>query len=160
MCFTKVPIKELMKNILILILLSVLIPSCKKDKIDPDGGKTNAELISLSQWKLERFASPDGQTITQSELSSEANFLFLMNFEFKSDGEVRGIDQTSKSIIDKGVWKFIDGEDAVNVKLTGLDYDFRIVILQTGKLTLQAPTGNFLSGLGDQINLEFSSVTL
>jgi hypothetical protein len=147
-----------MKNIIALILLSVLSFSCKKDKIDSDGGKTNTELISLNQWSLDRFASTEGQTITQSELGSEATFLFLMNFEFKSDGEVRGLDKTTKSIIDKGVWRFIDGENAVNVKLTGLDYDFRILVLKAGNLTLQAPTGNFLSGLGDQINLEFSSV--
>jgi hypothetical protein len=147
-----------MKNIILLILLSVINFSCKKDKTDPESGKTNTELISLNQWSLDRFASTNGQTITQSELGSEAPFLFLMNFEFKSDGEVRGLDKTTKSIIDKGVWMFIDGENSVNVKLTGLDYDFKIVVLETGKLTLQAPTGNFLSGLGDQINLEFSSV--
>jgi hypothetical protein len=71
---------------------------------------------------------------------------------------VRGIDKVSGNIIDKGVWSFLSNNESVNVKLSALDYDFRIVNIQVGKLTLQAPTGNFLSGVGEQINLDFTAV--
>lgn len=148
-----------MKNILFILFISVAFASCKDKTVDPNSDKTPAELISLNLWKLERYSSTTGQSITNAELNTQALFLFAMNFDFKSNGEVRGIDKASNNIIDKGVWKFIDNETSVNVKLTGLDYDFRIIVLQTGKLTLQAPTGNFLTGLGEQVNLEFSSVS-
>jgi hypothetical protein len=149
---------EFMKNI-IFLLFPLLIFSCnKKTEIDPL--LTNLELISKNQWKLERYTSVNGQTIFDSELDAQALFLFAMNFEFRKDGEVRGIDKASNNIIEKGVWKFLDENNSVNVKLTGLDYDFRIINLKTGKLTLQAPTGNYLSNLGSQINLEFTSVNL
>ncbi|WP_162628275.1 hypothetical protein [Arcticibacterium luteifluviistationis] len=149
-----------MKKVLVLILVSLVFTACKDKDDDPSSAKTSAELISLNQWKLSRFTDVSGQTISNSNLETEALFLFAMNFEFRNDGEVRGVDKTSGNIIEKGVWVFLEGEDAVNVKLAALDYDFKIVVLQTGKLTLQAPTGNFLSGVGDEINLEFNAVSL
>lgn len=148
-----------MKKVLVLILVSLVFTACKDKSDDPSSAKTSAELISLNQWELSRFTDISGQTISTSDLETEALFLFAMNFEFKSDGEVRGVDKTSGNIIDKGVWVFLDGEEDVNVKLSSLDYDFKIVTLQTGKLTLQAPTGNFLSGVGEEVNLEFNAVS-
>jgi hypothetical protein len=147
-----------MKNIIFLLFPLIIFSCNKNNNLDPL--KDNLELISQNQWKLERYTSVNGQTIFDSELDSQALFLFAMNFEFRKDGEVRGIDKASNSIIEKGIWKFLEDDNSVNVKLTGLDYDFRIINLKTGKLTLQAPTGNYLSSLGSQINLEFSSVNL
>lgn len=148
-----------MKKIIGLILLTGLLTACK------DGGNTTPkqsvkELISQNLWKLDRYAAPTGEPITNNELEAQALLLYAMHFEFRADGEVRGIDKSSGNIIDKGVWQFIDNETAVNVQLTGLNYNFRIIDIAAGRLILQAPTGNFLSGLGDQINLEFSSVSL
>lgn len=146
-----------MKKFLFVIFLGFLSFSCKDNGgVDPD--KTALELISLNLWQLQRYTDDTGQPISDSSLNTEALLLYAMQFEFREDGEVRGLDKTSKNIIDKGVWSFIDNENSVNVKLTGLDYDFRIISLKTGQMILQAPTGNFLSGVGDQINLEFTSV--
>ncbi|WP_304237447.1 hypothetical protein [Jiulongibacter sediminis] len=147
----------MVKKFLLVLFLGVLFISCKDNGgVDPD--KTALELISLNLWELQRYTDATGQPISNASLNTEALLLYAMQFEFKDDGVVRGLDKTSKNIIDKGVWSFIDNENSVNVKLTGLDYDFRIVTLKTGQMTLQAPTGNFLSGVGDQINLEFTSV--
>ncbi|WP_341225887.1 hypothetical protein [uncultured Arcticibacterium sp.] len=148
-----------MKKVLVLILVSLVFTACKDKEDDPSSAKTTTELISLNQWELSRFTNVSGQTISNSDLETQAFFLFAMNFEFRSDNEVRGIDKTSGNIISKGVWDFVGGEEVVNVKLSDLDYDFKIVVLQTGKLTLQAPTGNFLSGVGEEINLEFNAVS-
>ncbi|MCR9062917.1 MAG: hypothetical protein NXI00_03070 [Cytophagales bacterium] len=146
-----------MKKILFLFLTVLTFISCKDpDNVEP--GASQAELISLSTWELQRFTDATGQSIPNSELNTQALFLYAMYFEFQGGGEVRGVDKTTKSIIDKGVWSFLNDSTSVNVKLTGLDYDFRIIELKTNKLTLQAPTGNFLSEVGDQINLEFNAV--
>ncbi|UBM58478.1 hypothetical protein LAG90_16870 [Marinilongibacter aquaticus] len=115
-------------------------------------------LISQNAWEIVQFSDTDGKAIPQSALNSSAKLIFGMQFEFKSNGEVRGIDAQNKTIIQRGTWKFIDDESVVNVDLPGLNYDFKIVTLKTGMLTLQAPTGNFLSNVGDVINLEFQSV--
>jgi hypothetical protein len=147
-----------MKRLLFLLIIPMVLVSCKKDKNDPDPSKSNADLISLNQWQLDKYSNLNGQIVPISSLNSEALFLFAMNFEFRADGEVRGIDKVSGNIIDKGVWSFLSNNESVNVKLSALDYDFRIVNIQVGKLTLQAPTGNFLSGVGEQINLDFTAV--
>jgi hypothetical protein len=148
-----------MKKILSILVLFSLFIACKNNGGEATPKKGTKELISLYQWKLDRFSKPTGQAITDSELNSSARFLYAMHFEFRANGEVRGIDKTGGSIIEKGTWKFLDNETSVNVELTSLNYDFKIVKIETGKMTLQAPTGNFLSGVGQEINLEFSSVT-
>ncbi|MGR3812378.1 hypothetical protein [Jiulongibacter sp. NS-SX5] len=145
-----------MKKFLFVLLISAVAFSCKDKEVDPD--KSSSELISLNLWELERYSDEDGQPIADASLNTEALLLYAMQFDFRADGEVRGVDKTSKSIISKGVWTFLGNETSVNIKLPGLDYDFRIVTLKTGEMVLQAPTGNFLSGVGDQINLEFRAV--
>lgn len=146
-----------MKNILFLILTVLITVSCKKpidpNPVDPDVA------ISQNQWELERYTTPSGQTINNSELNIDAILLYSMYFEFRADGEVRGVDKSTGNIIQKGVWDFNADKSSVNVQLASLNSDFLIITLQTGKLTLQAPVDNFLTGVGDQINLEFTAVT-
>jgi hypothetical protein len=147
-----------MKHLLFLLIALIAVASCKGDKNNPDPSKSAADLISLNQWQLDKYTNLNGQIVSNASLNTQALFLYAMNFEFRNDGEVRGIDKVTGNIIDKGVWKFLANNGSVNVKLSALDYDFRIVNIQIGKLTLQAPTGNFLSGVGDQINLDFTAV--
>lgn len=146
-----------MKNILFLIITVLISVSCKKP-IDPTPIDADVA-ISQNQWELDRYTTPSGQTINNSELNIDAILLYSMYFEFRNDGEVRGVDKSNGNIIQKGVWAFNTDRSSVNVQLATLNHDFLIITLQTGKLTLQAPVDNFLSGLGDQINLEFSAVT-
>jgi hypothetical protein len=91
-----------MKNIIFLLFPLIIFSCNKNNNLDPL--QDNLELISQNQWKLERYTSVNGQTIFDSELDSQALFLFAMNFEFRKDGEVRGIDKASNSIIEKGIW--------------------------------------------------------
>lgn len=140
-----------------MLLFSSIFFSCREDEQDIDPNKPKLELLSQNSWKLDRFTTPEGQMIQQNELNQEAQLLFIMDFEFRSNFEVRGVERASKTIIDRGVWKFLNNEESINVKLTLLDYDFQILKLTNGKLTLQAPTGNFLSVGADRINLEFSA---
>ncbi|SOE19779.1 hypothetical protein SAMN06298216_0282 [Spirosomataceae bacterium TFI 002] len=147
----------MVRKVVYLLMFSLIFFGCKEKDPDIDPNKPKLELISQNLWKLDRFSTPDGQMIQQNELNQEAILLFIMDFDFKSNFEVRGVERSSKTIIDRGVWKFINNEESINVKLTLLDYDFQIVKLTNGKLTLQAPTGNFLSVGEERINLEFSA---
>jgi hypothetical protein len=147
----------MIRKIVYLALFSFVFFSCKKKNDDLTPDKPKLELISQNSWKLERFTTPGGILLQQNELNQEAVLLFIMDFEFLSNFEVRGVERSSKTIIDRGVWKFIDNEESINVKLTLLDYDFQILELKNGKMTLQAPTGNFLSIGSERVNLEFSA---
>jgi len=148
-----------MKRLLLLLLTVLTITSCNKDNKDPEPAQTPSELISLNRWKLDKYTDQNGKIIPDGSLNTQALFLYAMNFEFRADGEVRGIDKVTGNIIDKGVWDFLSNATSLNIKLTGLDYDFKIINLKTGKLTLQAPVGNFLTGVGERINLDFTAVS-
>lgn len=147
-----------MKKIALLIFSIAFISACKDKSNEPN--KSPQELISQNAWALDRYTSETGQPIASSQLNTQALLLYAMNFQFLANGEVKGTDKTTKNIIDKGVWKFVNSETMINVKMTGLEYDFRVILLKSGKLTLQAPTGNYLSGIGEQINLVFSPIAL
>lgn len=147
----------MLRKVTYLLMFSLLFFSCKENDQEIDPNKPKLELLSQNNWKLDRFSTPDGQMIQQNQLNQEAQLLFIMDFEFLSNFEVRGVERSSKTIIDRGVWKFLNNEESINVKLALLDYDFQIVRLTNSRLTLQAPTGNFLSVGADRINLEFSA---
>jgi hypothetical protein len=145
----------MIRKLITLIFITFSFTGCKEKVVE--NSKPKLELISQNAWQLDRFTTSDGQILQNNELNDQALLLYVMNFEFKSDFEVRGVDKSSNTIIDRGVWKFLNNEESINVKLSLLDYDFQILTLTAGKLTLQAPTGNFLSDVGDRINLEFSA---
>lgn len=135
------------------MLLAFSFSSCDPEEVVSN--KSKLELISQNSWKLDRFATEEGEMLQNNELNQTAVLLFGMDFQFQSDGEVRGVAGTT--IVDRGTWEFVNNETAVNVKLSTLDYEFQVLELKPAKLVLQAPTGNFLSGVGERVNLEFSA---
>jgi hypothetical protein len=50
----------------------------------------------------------------------------------------------------------LEDNKVLDINIVGFQGKFKIVVLQKGKLTLQASTGNFLSGVGSELNMEFS----
>lgn len=146
-----------MKKYSILTLLItfwvVTLSSCDREEVESN--KSKLELISQNNWKLDRFSTEEGELLQNSDLNQTAVLLFVMDFQFQSNGEVRGVSGTT--IVDRGTWEFVNNETAVNVKLSTLDYEFQVLELKPAKLVLQAPTGNFLSGVGERVNLEFSA---
>ncbi len=144
-----------MKKLFFLILTLFVIVSCK-DNNEPSGSKTKAELITQNSWSLDKLTDKDGKTLT----NTAASFLFLMNFEFRKDFETRAYEKSNKNIVDRGTWAFAESETAVDVdiKTLGGPIRFKIITLTNTGLVLQAPTGSFLSGVGEAVNLEFSVV--
>ena len=82
--------------------------------------------------------------------------LYGLLFEFRADKETRAVDKLSKNILNRGTWDLISNNTVLDINITSFKGQFKIVALSKGKLTLQASTGNFLSGVGSEINMEFS----
>lgn len=144
-----------MKNTLLILILAFLIGACKdKAALQPDRGPS--ELLSLNSWKLERYTDKNGKAINNSSLNISAIALFGLIFEFRSDKETRAIDRLTKNILNRGTWALLSSDKVIDINIDGFKGQFKIIKIFKGKLTLQAATGNFLSGIGSEINMEFS----
>ena len=143
-----------MKYIFLLVFLALNIISCKKDVVDPIPTNTN-ELISLNGWQLKRYSDSNGKTVGNSSLNISAIALYGLVFEFKDTKETRAIDKITKNIVNRGTWELMSSNTILDINIDGFKGQFKLISISKGKMTLQASTGNFLSGVGDVINMEF-----
>lgn len=143
-----------MKKVLIITFVVFISLACKKDNVEPSSF-SQSELLSLNNWQLSRYTNTSGKTLTNSELNSAALNLKSLQFEFRTDKETRAVDKITKTIINRGTWELLSQETVLDINLSSFKGQFKIITLSKGKLTLQASTGNFLSGVGSEINMEF-----
>lgn len=143
-----------MKYIFLLAFLALNIISCKKDVVEPIPSNTN-ELISLNGWQLSRYTDASGKSISNSSLNVSAITLYGLIFEFKDTKETRAIDKITKKILNRGTWELMSSNTILDINIDGFKGQFKLISISKGKMTLQASTGNFLSGVGDVINMEF-----
>jgi hypothetical protein len=144
-----------MKKVLIIAIVVFISLACKEDKVEPTN-LSQSELLSLNSWQLSRYTNTSGKTLSNSELNISAVALYGLQFEFRADKETRAVDKITKTILNRGTWDLISGETVLDINITSFKGQFKIVTLSKGKLTLQASTGNFLSGVGSEINMEFT----
>lgn len=144
-----------MKKVLIIAFVVFISFACKKDKVEPSN-LSQAELLSLNSWQLDRYTDTNGKTLSNSELNISAVALYGLQFEFRADKETRAVDKITKSILNRGTWNLLSGETVLDIDISSFKGQFKIITLSKGKLTLQASTGNFLSGVGSEINMEFT----
>ncbi|MCP9764536.1 hypothetical protein [Lacihabitans soyangensis] len=144
-----------MKKVLIIAIVVFISLACKEDKVEPTN-LSQSELLSLNSWQLSRYINTSGKTLSNSELNISAVALYGLQFEFRADKETRAVDKITKTILNRGTWDLISGETVLDINITSFKGQFKIVTLSKGKLTLQASTGNFLSGVGSEINMEFT----
>lgn len=145
-----------MKNFIFILLAGIFLVSCKDPEIDSEN-KSKEELLTANAWQLEKFTDPNGKTISDGALNSTAKLLYFMIFEFKSNLEVRGIDKTSKGIINRGTWSYrTDGSEIIDIDIVGFSGEFEIINISKKTLTLEAKTGDNLTGVGPEIYLVFS----
>ena len=74
-------------------------------------------------------------------------------FEFKDTKETRAIDKITKKIVNRGTWELMSSNTILDINIDGFKGQFKLISISKGKMTLQASTGNFLSGVGDVINM-------
>ncbi len=144
-----------MKKVLIIAFVVFISLACKENKVEPSN-LSQTELISLNSWQLSRYTDTSGKTLSNSELNISAVALYGLQFEFRTDKETRAVDKITKSILNRGTWELLSGETVLDINITSFKGQFKIITLSKGKLTLQASTGNFLSGVGSEINMEFT----
>ena len=82
--------------------------------------------------------------------------LYGLQFEFRANKETRAVDKLTKNILNRGTWELITNNTVIDINITSFKGQFKILSLSKGKLILQASTGNFLSGVGSEINMEFT----
>lgn len=144
-----------MKKVLIIAIVVFISLACKEDKVEPSN-LSQTELLSLNSWQLSRYTDTSGKTLSNSELNISAVALYGLQFEFRADKETRAVDKITKSILNRGTWDLLSQETVLDINITSFKGQFKIITLSKGKLTLQASTGNFLSGVGSEINMEFT----
>ena len=144
-----------MKNVLIIIFVAFISLACKKGSVEPTN-LSQAELLSLNSWQLTRYTDTKGKTLSNSELNISAVALYGLQFEFRANKETRAVDKLTKNILNRGTWELITNNTVIDINITSFKGQFKILSLSKGKLTLQASTGNFLSGVGSEINMEFT----
>jgi hypothetical protein len=144
-----------MKKVLIIAFVTFISLACKDEKVEPSN-LSQSELLSLNSWQLSRYTDLNGKTLTNAELNIAAVALYGLQFEFRADKETRAVDKITKNILNRGTWELLTGNTVLDINITSFKGQFKIVTLSKGKLTLQASTGNFLSGVGSVINMEFT----
>ena len=143
-----------MKKVLIIAFVTFISLACNEDNVEPTN-LSQPELLSLNSWQLSRYTDTNGKTLTNAELNIAAVALYGLQFEFRTDKETRAVDKLTKNILNRGTWELLSGNTVLDINITSFKGQFKIVTLSKGKLTLQASTGNFLSGVGSEINMEF-----
>lgn len=144
-----------MKKVFIIVFVTFISLACKDDKVEPTN-LSQSELLSLNSWQLSRYTDTNGKTLTNAELNIAAVALYGLQFEFRTDKETRAVDKLTKNILNRGTWELLSGNTVLDINITSFKGQFKIITLSKGKLTLQASTGNFLSGVGSVINMEFT----
>jgi hypothetical protein len=144
----------MLRRLLPLFGLMLLSLACHRDDTDPTGSLDKAGILKSTQWKLDRVATPDNQTIAPGRLSLETQAIFRVNIEFKDPDITRAIDQDSKQVLNGGTWKLLNNDATLDVNVTGFKGQFKLVELTRTKLVL----GNAIpvDGQTRDANLEFS----
>lgn len=144
-----------MKKVFLIAFVAFISLACKEDNVEPTN-LSQSELLSLNSWQLSRYTDTNEKTLSNSELNIAAVALYGLQFEFRADKETRAVDKLTKNILNRGTWELMSQETVLDINITSFKGQFKIVTLSKGKLTLQASTGNFLSGVGSVINMEFT----
>ncbi len=146
---------KLLPYSLALLLLFSLFTGCKKDATDPQTNTvtTNTDLIVATNWRINRLADANGNTLNDTQLSAETIALRYFDFQFKGDMTVRAIDSITRQIKNGGDWKFTADNKGVDVKVTGFSGIFPLLTLTRTSLVLQQTAK--VNGTDAPIRLEF-----
>ena len=138
----------------ILLLLAIGLLNCKDDSNSPQPtASSQTELLVANKWALNRVATPDGQSVSQSQLSVTTVVLYELYMEFKADGTVRAINQKTSQIPNGGTWRLAADNKSIDVVVTGFSGNFPFVELSRTRMTLRQSAP--VNGKTTDINLEF-----
>ncbi len=122
----------------ILALISGLLltfSSCKNPTIDPVESKTT--LLTKNNWVIDRFSFADNTTIQDGKLNQSSKLLYLLEFQFRSNNQVKAIDKISKQVFNGGTWELTGDEKILSIDIPGLKDDFMLIEITKNKLILR-----------------------
>lgn len=125
-------------NFILFIIICGLVgfSSCKKKKtVDPTLSKT--DLLTANSWVIERFSAVDNTTIQDGKLNLSAKLLYLLEFQFRANNQVRAIDKVSKQVFNGGTWEFTNNETKLLIDIPGLKDEFSLIEISKNKLILR-----------------------
>ncbi|MBA4848814.1 hypothetical protein [Emticicia sp. BO119] len=140
-----------MKKLFVVLAIVSFVFACKDKKEEPVNA--SAKILTANFWKLDRFTDPTGKTLGQNELSSQAQAIFDLEFEFRSDNVTRGRDKASKQIKNAGSWYLKNDNKILDIQIIGFGGEFKIIELSNNKLILQAENNSFIKA-SSTVNLE------
>lgn len=140
-----------MKKLFFVITLVSFVFACKEKKEEPVNA--SAKILTANYWKLDRFTDPNGRTLANNELNSQAQAIFTFDFEFRSDNVTRGRDRASKQIVNAGSWYLKSNDKVLDIQIIGFGGEFKILELSNTKMILQAENNKFIQS-SSTVNLE------
>lgn len=132
-----------------------MVLACITDEPIPEVSLTKEEILTRQPWRVNRYSKPDNSVINDTQLSFQAVVIRGLQFEFRNDGRVFGIDRVTKQVINQGTWRFLPDNTTLDIQVTGFSGEFIIRSLTLDGLVLETSTEGFVSGIGDTILLEF-----
>ncbi len=120
-----------------LIAIGILsFSSCNKTKlITPTESKI--ELLTKNNWVIDRFTYVDNSEIQEAKLNISAKLLFLLEFQFRTNNQVRAIDKVSKQVFNGGTWELKNDEKNLLIDIPGLKDEFILVSISKTKMVLR-----------------------
>lgn len=140
-----------MKKLFFVLTLVSFVFACKEKKEEPVNA--SAKILTANYWKLDRFTDPNGKTLANNELNSQAQAIFTFDFEFRSDNVTRGRDRASKQIVNAGSWYLKSDDKVLDIQIIGFGGEFKILELSNTKMILQAENNKFIQS-SSTVNLE------
>lgn len=132
--------KKYLINFLFIISIALFLgfSSCKS----LNGGivspaETKTDLLSKNNWVIERFTTIDNNTIQDGKLNVNAKLLYLLEFQFRSNNQVRALDKLSKQVFNGGTWELTNNEKNLIIDIPGLKDEFILVEISKTKLVLR-----------------------
>lgn len=147
-----------MKKITLLVFSVLLFGGCR-DANDPRFNLSFEQIITKHSWEVQRFTTPTGKAITNNELSNPtAIAIQSMYFIFEDNKIVTAYDKASRTQINggRGAWSVNEDSSEIQFELVGNTLEFRVIRMEDERMIWEAPTGSFLTGVGQSINLEFA----
>jgi hypothetical protein len=135
-----------MKEIFLLLIISTLLFSCKKDGKKDMNGKTTYDLLINKKWKINNktgyFDGIDsvGNYATWPDYSKDDYICFYDNQTYEQNAGKLLNPFYAKQIMDQGTWQLTSNNQVINCvsQLAGIDdYQLKIVEITETKLSVE-----------------------
>jgi hypothetical protein len=93
--------------------------------------------ITKNTWLIDRYTDTNKQTVSDGKLNVSAKLMYGLEFEFKTNFQVRALDKVSRSVFNAGTWSVTSDNKVIKIDIPGIKDDFQLVELSVNKMILQ-----------------------